>query len=214
MEITFCLLFLSFCQSAGSRDAERVADLVIRNAKVITIDKDNPGDKAIAFKGETIIAVTSDEGIAEYIEQGVTRILDAHGRLVAPGFNDAHIHFGSIDPDYIDLRYITDPNVITTKVAEAVARARPGELIRGGRWEHEMFVDRQWPTKELIDSVAPNNPVALTRADGHAVLVNSYIIHNSGITGETPDPFGGEIQKDPTTGEPTGIFKEKAKGLL
>jgi predicted amidohydrolase YtcJ len=77
-----------------------------------------------------------------------------------------------------------------------------------------MFVGRQWPTKELIDSVAPNNPVALTRADGHSVLVNSYVIRNSEITKDTPDPFGGEIQRDPITGEPTGIFKERAKGLL
>jgi predicted amidohydrolase YtcJ len=213
-KITFCLLLLSCCLGAGSREAEPVADLVIRNAKVVTIDKDKPRAGAIALKGERIIAVTSDEGVAEYTEQGVTRIIDARGRLVIPGFNDAHIHFGSIDPDYIDLRYITEPNVITTKVAEAVAKARPGELIRGGRWEHEMFVGKQWPTKEVIDSVAPNNPVALTRADGHSVLVNSYVIRNSGITGETPDPFGGEIQRDPTTGEPTGIFKEKAKGLL
>ncbi|MHC4327925.1 MAG: amidohydrolase, partial [Planctomycetota bacterium] len=84
----------------------------------------------------------------------------------------------------------------------------------GGRWEHEMFIDKRWPTKELIDSVAPDNPVVLSRADGHSVLINSYVIRNSGITRDTPDPFGGEIQRDPATGEPTGIFKERAKGLL
>ncbi|HEC04326.1 MAG TPA: amidohydrolase, partial [Phycisphaerales bacterium] len=195
-------------------NAELAADLVIKNAKVITIDHDNPRARAIAFKGETIIAVTSDEEIERYVKDGVPRVIDARGRLVVPGFNDAHIHFSSIDPDYVDLRYVTDPNVITAKVREAVARARPGELIRGGRWEHEMFIDPKWPTKDLIDPVAPNNPVALTRADGHSVLVNSYVIRNSGITNETPDPFGGEIQRDPITGEPTGIFKEKAKGLL
>ncbi|KPL22813.1 MAG: hypothetical protein AMJ75_07330 [Phycisphaerae bacterium SM1_79] len=191
-----------------------VADLVIKNAKVVTIDKENPRAQAIAFKGESIIAVTSNEGIGRYIKEGVSRIIDAEGRLVVPGFNDAHIHFSSIDPDYIDLRYITDPSIITTKVKEAVARARPGELIRGGHWEHEMFTDKQWPTKELIDSVAPNNPVVLSRADGHSVLVNSYVIRNSRITKETRDPFGGEIQRDPATGEPTGIFKERAQRLL
>jgi predicted amidohydrolase YtcJ len=141
-------------------------------------------------------------------------MIDAEGRLVVPGFNDAHIHFSFIDPDYIDLRYITDSSIITAKVRETVAGAKPGELIRGGRWEHEMFVDKQWPTKELIDPVAPDNPVVLSRADGHSVLVNSYVIRNSGITKDTPDPFGGEIQKDPATGELTGIFKERAKGLL
>jgi hypothetical protein len=213
-KITFCLFILSFSQFAFGNNTQQRADLVIRNAKVVTIDKDNPRAEAIAFKGERTIAVATDEEIEKYIKAGITKVIDARGRLAVPGFNDAHIHFGPIDPDYIDLRYTTDPNVITTKVEKAVARARPGELIRGGRWEHEMFVDKQWPTKELIDSVAPNNPVALTRADGHSVLVNSYVIRKSGITKDTPDPYGGEIQRDPVTGEPTGIFKEKAKGLL
>ncbi|MHC4727647.1 MAG: amidohydrolase, partial [Planctomycetota bacterium] len=190
------------------------ADLVIRNAKVVTIDKENPRAQAIAFKGQKIIAVTSNEAIEKYIKKGRSDIIDAKGRLVAPGFNDAHIHFNLVDPDYIDLRYITNPKIITNRVKEAVVKAKPGELIRGGRWEHEMFYNKQWPTKELIDPVAPNNPVVLSRADGHSVLVNSYIINNSGITKDTPDPFGGEIQRDSITGEPTGIFKEKAKALL
>jgi predicted amidohydrolase YtcJ len=187
---------------------------VIRNAKVVTIDKDNPRAQAVAFKGETIIAVTSNKAVEKYIKEGVSEIIDAQGRLVVPGFNDAHIHFNFVDPDYVDLRYITDPKIITERVKEAIAGAEPGELIRGGRWEHEMFYNRQWPTKELIDPVAPDNPVVLSRADGHSVLVNSYVIRNSGITKETPDPFGGEIQRDPVTAEPTGIFKEKAKALL
>ena len=71
-----------------------------------------------------------------------------------PGLNDAHAHFGSLNPEYVDLRYITDPNEITRRVAEVVRNVEPGVMIRGGRWEHEMFVDRQWPTKELLDEVA------------------------------------------------------------
>ena len=197
-----------------SHKAYPAADLVITNAKIVTIDKDNRRAEAVAFKDELIIAVGSNEAVEKYIKKDISKVVDARGRLVVPGFNDAHIHFSDIDPDYIDLRYITDPNIITRKVKAAVAKAQPGELILGGRWEHEMFHDRQWPTKELIDPVAPNNPVVLSRADGHSVLVNSYVIRNSGITRETPDPFGGEIQRDPNTGEPTGIFKERAKGLL
>ncbi|GAF84293.1 unnamed protein product, partial [marine sediment metagenome] len=190
------------------------ADLVIKNAKIITIDEKNPRAEAIAVKGEFIIAVTSNKNINQYIKEGTTKVIDAKERLVIPGFNDAHAHFGSINPDYIDLRYITDPKIITERVKEKVAKAKPGELIRGGNWEHEMFYNKQWPTKELIDPVSPNNPVALSRADGHSVLVNSYVIKKSGITKDTPDPFGGEIQKDPETSEPTGIFKETAKQLL
>ena len=77
-----------------------------------------------------------------------------------------------------------------------------------------MFPDKRWPTKALIDAVAPDNPVVLTRADGHSVLVNSYVLRRSGITKDTPDPPGGEIQKDKVTGEPTGIIKELARRLL
>jgi predicted amidohydrolase YtcJ len=190
------------------------ADLVIRNAKVVTIDSANRRAQAVAVIGEEIIAVTSNRAIDQYIEESTTTVIDAEGRLVIPGFNDAHAHFGPVNPDYIELRYITDPNVITERVREKVAQAQPGELIRGGHWEHEMFTTRQWPTKELLDEVAPDNPVALSRADGHSVLVNSYVLRASGITKDTPDPFGGEIQKDPATGEPTGIFKESAQGLL
>ena len=205
---------LSLEASGNVSHGASVADLVITDAKIVTVDRDNPRAEAVAFKGEIIIAVGSNKAVEKYARTGTSRTLDARGRLVVPGFNDAHIHFGSIDPDYIDLRYITDPSIITRKVKEAVANAKPGELIRGGRWEHEMFHNRLWPTKELIDPVAPNNPVVLSRADGHSVLVNSYVIRHSGITKDTPDPFGGEIQRDPATGEPTGIFKESAKGLL
>ncbi len=216
VQLAACLLLPFVCAGASSPAPPDgpTADLVIRNAKIFTIDKDRPHTQAIAFKGETILAVGTNEAVARYVKEGTTEVIDARGRLVIPGFNDAHIHFDLVDPDYIELRYTTDPAVITGKVREAVARAKPGELIRGGHWEHEMFRGRQWPTKELIDPVAPDNPVVLSRADGHSVLVNSYVMRRSGITKETPNPFGGEIQRDPVTGEPTGIFKETAVSLL
>jgi predicted amidohydrolase YtcJ len=160
------------------------------------------------------MAVGSTSKISAMIEEGSTMVIDAGGRLVIPGFNDAHVHFGPIDPDYIELRYTIDPSAITEKVKALVARSKPGELIKGGHWEHEMFIDKKWPTKELLDKVSPNNPVVLNRADGHSVLVNSFVLKASGITKNTPDPFGGEIQKDPVTGDPTGILKEKAEGLI
>lgn len=190
------------------------ADLVIIKGKVLTIDKNNPEAQAIAIRGEKIIAVGTTSEISALIEKGTTKVIDAGGRLVIPGFNDSHVHFGPLDPDYIELRYTTDPSVITEKVKAQVDRSRPGELIRGGHWEHEMFIDKKWPTKELLDKVSPDNPVMLSRADGHSVLVNSYVLKASGITKNTPDPFGGVIQKDPVTGEPTGIIKENAEVLI
>ena len=190
------------------------ADMVIINAKVFTIDKDNPSAQAVAIRGEIIIAVGTTSEISSLIEKGSTKVINAGGRLVIPGFNDAHVHFGPLDPDYIELRYTIDPSVITKKVKDQVARSRPGELIQGGHWEHEMFIDKKWPTKELIDNASPVNPVILSRADGHSVLVNSFVLKTSGITKNTPDPFGGTIQKDSVTGEPTGIIKENAMELI
>ena len=214
ISVIIIALLLVLITGCGQKYDGPAADLVIKNAKIVTIDRDNRRAQAVAILGEEIIGVTSNRGIEQYIEEGKTKVIDAKGRLVIPGFNDAHAHFGPIDPDYIDLRYITDPNVITERVREKVTQVKPGELIRGGRWEHEMFTNKQWPTKELIDKVSPNNPVVLSRADGHSCLVNSYVIKNSGITKGTPDPYGGEIQRDAVTGEPTGIFKEAAQGLL
>jgi len=190
------------------------ADLVIINGKVLTIDKENPTAEAMAVRGERIIAVGTTSSISRLILKGKTEVIDAHGRLVLPGFNDAHVHFGPLDPDFIELRYTTDPTVLTEKVKKQVAKTKPGVLIEGGHWEHEMFIGKKWPTKELIDKVSPDNPVILERADGHSVLVNSYVLNKSGITKNTRDPFGGEIQKDSLTGEPTGILKEKAVDLI
>ncbi len=190
------------------------ADFVIINGKVLTIDKDNPMAEAVAIKAERIIAVGTTAQISMMVDREKTRVIDAKGRLVIPGFNDAHVHFGPLDPDFIELRYTTDPKVITEKVAAQVARSKPGQIIRGGHWVHEMFVDKKWPTKELIDKVSPDNPVLLSRADGHSILVNSYVLRISGITRDTKAPFGGEIQRDPVTGEPTGILKDAAMDLL
>jgi len=192
------VLIISGC---GTPDEGDTADLVIKNAKIVTIDKENPRAEAVAFIGESIVDVTTNKAIEKYIEEGKTKVIDAGGRLVVPGFNDAHAHFAPVNLDYVELRYITDPTIITEKVREKVEQSRPGELIRGGHWE-------------LIDPVSPDNPVVLSRADGHSVLVNSYVLKNSGITKDTPDPYGGEIQRDPATGEPTGIFKESAQQLI
>jgi predicted amidohydrolase YtcJ len=214
MKYIIISLSIIFMATSSSNYKKEKADLVIINGKVLTIDKDNPVSEAVAVKGEKILAVGTSSQISRMIAEGRTKVIDAAGRLVIPGFNDAHVHFGPLDPDYIELRYTTNPAVITEKVKTQVLKSKPGELIEGGHWEHEMFINREWPTKELIDKVSPDNPVVLSRADGHSVLVNSYVLKNSGITRDTPDPFGGEIRKDPITGEPTGILKEKAASLI
>lgn len=207
LSITTIIMSVS-CSNKGK------ADLVIINGKVLTIDENNPMAEAVAVKGESIAAVGTTRQIKSWIDEDSTIVIDARGRLVTPGFNDAHVHFGPLDPDFIELRYTTDPDVITEKVRAQVAKSKPGQLIRGGHWVHELFTDKKWPSKELIDKVSPDNPVILNRADGHSTLVNSYVLRMSGINRDTRDPFGGEIQKDPVTGEPTGILKDAAMDLI
>jgi predicted amidohydrolase YtcJ len=209
--ITFSMALLMIATSCNEKEK---ADLVIMNGNVFTNDKDNPFSEALAMKGEIILEAGTNASVSKFIKEGSTKVIDAAGRLVLPGFNDAHVHFGPLDPDYIELRYTEDPSTITEKVKAQVAKSAPGQLVRGGHWEHEMFTNKKWPSKELLDKVSPDNPVMLSRADGHSVLVNSYVLKASGITKNTEAPFGGEIQKDAKTGEPTGIIKENAMELI
>ncbi|MCK4700259.1 MAG: amidohydrolase family protein, partial [Bacteroidales bacterium] len=211
--ISWLFAFFVINGCSGDRNFEP-ADLVIHNAKIFTVNDENPQATAVAVKGEWIMSVGDYKKIKKYIDSESTKVIDADGRLVIPGFNDAHAHFGPVNIDYIELRYTIDPTIITKKVKEKVAEVKPGQLIRGGHWEHEMFIDKKWPAKELIDPVSPDNPVILSRTDGHSVLVNSYVLKASGITKDTPNPYGGEIQRDPETGELTGILKETAQGLI
>ena len=192
------------------------ADLVVKNAKIVTIDKDNPRAEAVAIRGEKIMAVASNEEITRYIDDETTKVIDAEGRLMIPGLNDAHIHFlsGGFALINLDFRYIKDIGKIQQMIKERVAKSDPGELIRGRGWDHELFPGKEWPTKKALDEVAPENPVILSRSDGHSIWVNSLVLEKSGITKETPDPPGGTIVRDPETGEPTGILKESAKALI
>ena len=140
--IIFCLALIALSLGACTRSYDGPpADLVVKNAKIITIDKDNPWAEAIAVRGEFILAVTSNQEIEPYIEEGVTRVIDAGGRLLIPGLNDTHIHFqsGGAALMNLDFRYIHDVDTIAQMVADKVKHAKPGELIRGRGWEHETF---------------------------------------------------------------------------
>jgi len=192
------------------------ADLVIKNGYIVTIDKNNTRAEAVAVIGEKIIAVTTNQNINEYIKKRHTMVIDAKGRLVVPGFNDAHIHFltGGRSLMILDFRYLKDIKVIQKMIKERVAQAKPGELIEGRAWDHELFPDKKWPTKKILDEVAPNNPVVLSRTDGHSIWVNSYVLEAAGINRHTPNPPGGTIVRDPDSGEPTGILKETAENLV
>jgi len=127
MKILFLLIPVIFMTAILSCVGPAPAELVIINGKVLTFDNDNPVAEAVAVTGEEIIAVGTSREISFMIKKGFTKVIDARGRRVIPGFNDAHVHFGPLDPDYIELRYTTDPAVITEKVRAQVVKSKPGE---------------------------------------------------------------------------------------
>jgi predicted amidohydrolase YtcJ len=213
----FVLLMLFLCiLNCGGKAPGEMADLVLLNGKIVTIDENNPQSEALAVKRDRIVVVGSNKQIGKYIDKKVTKIIDLQGKLALPGFNDSHVHFvyGGHALMSLSLDGVTSFDEIQRRVKEKVDDSGDGEWIEGRGWDQEILPGKKWPTKELIDVVAPNNPVVLERICGHCTLVNSYVLRISGITKETPDPPGGVIIKDPGTGEPTGILHEKAMDLI
>ena len=130
------------------------ADLVVINAKVLTIDDARPRAQAIGVRGEWIVQVGSNEVITPYIKPGKTRVIDALGRLVLPGFNDSHAHVlsGGRALLNLDFRNLSDVGRILQMVKDQVTQVKPGVLIRGRSWDHELFPDKAWPTCDMLDA--------------------------------------------------------------
>jgi len=216
IKFIFIGLFVLGVIHCRDESAVKAADLVLINGNIVTIDENNPRAEALAVKGDTIVAVGSYKDIKTYIDKKKTEIIDLQGKLALPGFNDGHVHFvyGGHALMSISLDGVASFDEIQRRVQEKVKDKNEGEWISGRGWDQEILPEKKWPSKELIDGVAPNNPVALSRICGHCTLVNSYVLRISGITKDTPDPPGGVIVKDPSTGEPTGILHEKAMDLI
>jgi predicted amidohydrolase YtcJ len=194
------------------------ADLVITNGKVITVDSEFTIAESVAVKGDRITVVGTNDDVRPLIGKN-TRVLDLRGKTVLPGINDAHIHaslFGAtksahiIDVGYPTVKSISD---IISTVDERTKAVPPGEWIQGFGWDcgylDECLQDAQrQPTRFDLDPVSSNNPVCLTDISIHNIWVNSIALELAGVTKYTPLPLGGEIVKDPITGEPTGVLKE------
>ena len=190
------------------------SDLIIKNAAIFFSESNN-NKNALVIKNGKIIKITSDKKISRYISKN-TKVIDAQGNFVMPGFNDAHLHFtsGGLGLMELLLRDIKTPETIAQMVKTKVSDLPDGELIKGRGWDHENFPDKKMPAKEILDRVAPDNPVVLSRVDGHTIWVNSYVLEKSGIDKNTKSPFGGTIIKDQVTGELTGILQESACDLV
>ena len=199
---------------AWGQSSGHAADLIIHNAKIWTVDHTRPEAEAVAVLGDRIVAVGSNQEADAWRGTG-TRVVDAAGKRLLPGFNDAHLHFmsGGSQLDNVQLNDATSPQEFARRIAERAAKLRKGEWLVGGDWDETKWSPAQLPTKELIDPVTGQIPVALDRYDGHLILVNSLALKLAGVTSQTPDPPGGVIVRD-TQGNPTGILKDAAEDLV
>lgn len=190
------------------------ADLVIKNANIRTMDDKRSVVRAIAVVNGRIIALGSDDEIAKLVGKK-TQVLDAGGKTIIPGFNDAHLHFvpGGEQLSLVDLRSSQSPEEFAQRIKDYAAKLKEGEWITGGRWDHENWKPANLPTKELIDKAAPKNPVFVNRLDGHMAVANSLALKLAGVTKDTKDVAGGVIVRD-SNGEPTGVFKDAAMDLV
>ena len=190
------------------------ADLVVFG-RTWTGDRTNPWAAAVAARGDTILAVGESLAVAGLVGPK-TAVLSDPGGLVVPGFIDGHVHFlgGGHHLASLDLRSATTPAEFIRRVREFASRQRPGDWITGGDWDHELWPGAPLPRRDWIDSVTPNNPVLLSRLDGHLYLANSAALKLAGLTRDYPPVPGGTIVKDPRTGEPTGALKDNAAGIV
>jgi predicted amidohydrolase YtcJ len=206
---------LSFALLAAcGPESESLADLVIHNASIYTADDATPTASAVAIKDGQIVFVGDEEGAAEYLASAV-RVEDLKGRFVFPGFADAHAHFSGIGSREMNLNLEgTDTkDAFLTKIEEAVAAAQPGEWVTGRGWIETFWEPAEFPTRYDLDQIAPNNPVALRRVDGHASVANSAALQIAGISPTTVAPAGGGINLD-VDGQPTGMLIDRAQNLL
>jgi predicted amidohydrolase YtcJ len=209
------LLLLMSMNVETHADKFALADIIIVNAKVHTMDRNQPTAEAVAIHRNRIVAVGSTTDIKRLAGSG-TKVIDAQGQLVLPGFNDAHVHFlsGGFQLASVDLRDANTPQEFAARIRDFAAKLPEGRWITGGDWDHERWPDASLPTKELLDRFTPNTPVFVNRLDGHMSLANSVALKLAGVTRETVDPRGGVIVRDPTTGEPTGILKDAAQSFV
>jgi hypothetical protein len=196
------------------------ADLVLRNGKIVTMNPAAPTAQAIAIRAGKITALGADSAAAQWTGPN-TKVVDLHGMLAIPGFIEGHGHFTGVGEFRmgLDLREARTWDDIVAQVARAVKQAKPGEWIVGRGWHQSKWTAPPNPNVEgfplhaSLDKVSPNNPVVLTHASGHAAFVNGKALDLAGVTGQTPNPSGGEILKD-AKGAPTGLLRERAQGVV
>ncbi len=213
MRIVFILVFL--VQLVVATSAQQFhADLLVTNANIRTMDAKRPMARAMAVAGSKIIAIGTDAEIKRYIGPS-TKKVDAGGRLIIPGFNDAHVHFleTGMQLSSVELRDAKTPQEFVDRIKNFAAKLPKGRWILGGKWDHENWSPNNLPTAAMIDAATPDNPVFIDRLDGHMGLANSLAMQLAGVNIDTKDVDGGEIVRD-VNGNPTGVLKDAAMSYI
>jgi hypothetical protein len=204
--------FVSPRAGAQGRPGQKRVSLVLYNGKVFTADGRGTVAQAVAIDGPRIVAVGADAEVrAAY---SGAKSIDLQGRLVTPGFNDAHLHFlnGGLSLARVNFAGAKTLEETKRRIAQRARELPAGAWVLGRGWDHTLW-GNEWPNRKDLDEVAPNNPVFVQRVDGHVSWANSLALEKANVTRATRDPEGGEILRDPA-GEPTGILKETAAGLV
>jgi predicted amidohydrolase YtcJ len=190
-----------------------VISLAIVNARVWTGDARRPWADAVAVEGNRIAAVGSSAEVRK-LATGTTRVIDAKGAMVVPGFTDAHVHFtdGGFALQSVKLRDARTKAEFIARIAAFAKTVPAGTWILNGDWDHENW-GGELPTRQWIDSVTPNNPVWINRLDGHMNLANSLALKAAGVAKGINEIDGGTIVRD-ASGEPTGVFKDNAMSAV
>lgn len=213
-----CLALLAFatasCGSAPAPAGGEIADLMIVNGRVFTADEQGTMAQAVAVAGNKILRVGTDQELAALRGPG-TRVIDAHGATVTPGFNDSHVHFlsGGQSLGEVNLAGLTSLPQVQNAIREFATATPDAAWVTGRGWLYSPFPGGT-PTKAQLDAVVADRPAVMTCYDGHSIWVNSKALAMAGITADTPNPTNGVVVKDPKTGEPTGHLKESATNLV
>jgi predicted amidohydrolase YtcJ len=205
----FVLLSATIAQAA-----ETPADTIITNARIYTVNPQQKWAEAIAIRGEQIVAVGDAKQIGAYRGPS-TKVIDAKGRLVLPGFTDCHVHFmsGSLGLTQVDLNGANTVTEIQKRVKEYAAAHPALPWITGMGWQYPVFGPSALPNKKILDDIMADRPVYLVAYDGHSSWANSKALAMAGIDKNTPDPPNGKIVRD-ANGEATGALKEAAGDLV
>jgi predicted amidohydrolase YtcJ len=193
------------------------ADLMLTNGRIYTGNANHPWASAVAIRGEAIAAVAEPDADLKSFIGPKTRVIDLHGQFAMPGFNDAHVHLASAGQQIlaVNLEGATSISELQQRIRDRLKDFKPGEWIVGRGWDHTLWPVKKFPTRQELDAVSTDYPMFFTRVDGHVAIANSRALAIAGITRTTPDPSGGHIERDPSTGEPTGMLEEgAAMGLV